>query len=155
MNFSTFVTSEEDEAVRQALLVRLRAYNESQVGPSGYLPLVVQLRDAAGQVVGGAWGYTAYGWLFTQLLVVPEGSRGQGLGARLMTDAENEARARGCHDAWVDTHGFQAAGFYAKLGYEPFGELPDYPTPFKRHFFRKRLHATLSTLPVQPGVTPT
>jgi ribosomal protein S18 acetylase RimI-like enzyme len=140
-DYSTLITAEEDEAVRQALIAPLRAHNESQAGPSGYRPLVVQLRDAAGQVVGGAWGYTAYGWMFIQLLVVPEAARGRGLGERVMREAEAEALARGCHGAWVDTHSFQAPGFYARLGYETFGELPDYPPPFKRHFFRKRLVA--------------
>jgi ribosomal protein S18 acetylase RimI-like enzyme len=93
-----------------------------------------------GSAKGGVWGYTAYGWLFIQLLVVPEGSRGSGLGKQLMALAEATAIERNCHDAWLDTHEFQAKGFYEKLGYQQFGQLPDYPPPFARFFLKKRLH---------------
>ena len=141
MSYSVAVTSEEDEATRLALLEPLRAYNQSTAGPSNYLPLVVALHDEQGSVKGGVWGYTAYGWLYVQLLFVPERDRGAGWGKRLMALAESEALVRGCHDAWLDTHGFQAKGFYEKLGYVQFGQLPDYPPPFYRHFFRKRLIA--------------
>ena len=30
------------------------------------------MRDDTNASVGGLWGYTAYGWLFTELLVVPD-----------------------------------------------------------------------------------
>lgn len=141
MAYTLTVSALEDEATSQAIILALRRYNESRAGPSHYQPLVVSLRDEAGQVVGGASGYTAYGWLFVQLLVVPEDGRGAGLGRRLMERIEAEAIARGCHDAWLDTHAFQARGFYEKLGYAEFGQLPDYPPPFARHFLRKRLAA--------------
>ena len=65
--------------------------------------------------------------------------RGQGLGSKLMLQAENEAALRGCHSAWLDTHKFQARGFYEKLGYEIFGELSDYPTGYSRYFMKKAL----------------
>lgn len=139
MDYTLSVTSVEDETLRQALVAPLRAYNEAKAGPSHYEPLVVALQDESGTVKGGAWGYTAYGWLFVQLLVVPEEARGSGLGRQLMAQAEATALQRGCHDAWLDTHEFQAKGFYEKLGYVQFGELPNYPPPFSRFFFRKRL----------------
>ncbi len=147
MNYTTLVTAEEDEAVRQALMAPLRAYNEGQVGPSSYRPLIVQLRDDAGAVAGGVWGHTALGWLFVQFLVVPQAARGSGLGSRLMQLAEQEAIARGCRGAWLDTFSFQAKGFYEKLGYRPFGELPDYPPPHARHFLYKHLPPQDATSP--------
>jgi GNAT superfamily N-acetyltransferase len=139
MNYTLTVGSEETEEIREALLAPLRAHNQSKAGPSGYQPLVVVVRDEAGQPRGGASGYTAYGWMFIQLMVIPAEARGQGLGRQVMTLAEATAVQRGCHDAWLDTHEFQARGFYEKLGYELFGQLPDYPPPFSRFFFRKRL----------------
>jgi GNAT superfamily N-acetyltransferase len=140
MNYSMSVSSEEDENIRQALVEPLRAFNQSQAGPSNYRPLVIALRDESGSVRGGVWGYTAYGWLFVQFLVVPEQARGTGIGRRLMALAESEAVARGCRDAWLDTHEFQANGFYERLGYISFGELPNYPAPFSRFFFRKQIN---------------
>lgn len=142
MPYTLTVTSEETESLKEAFLAPLRAYNRSKAGPSNYEPLVVVLHDASGRPSGGAWGYTAYGWLFIQLLVVPEQARGQGLGRQVMALAEATAVHRGCHDAWLDTHEFQAKAFYEKIGYELFGQLPDYPPPFSRFFFKKRLRAS-------------
>jgi len=70
---------------------------------------------------------------------VPDTARGKGVGTRLMQLAEQEAVARGCHSAWLDTHEFQAKGFYERLGYVPFGELPNYPHGFSRIFLQKSL----------------
>lgn len=139
MQLSYTLTDTADEEIRKAIVGPLAAYNESRAGPSQYRPLVITVRDADQSIVGGLRGATGYGWLFTQLLVVPAAMRGAGVGSRLMTQAEQEALERGCHSAWLDTHEFQARGFYEKLGYAVFGELPDYPHGFSRIFLRKRL----------------
>ncbi|APQ11885.1 GNAT family N-acetyltransferase [Pseudomonas oryzihabitans] len=132
------LTDEPREDLRDAIAAPLRQYNEDQVGPSGYRALVVTL-TRAGIPLGGLWGYTSYGWLYVQLLAVDEGVRGQGAGRELLLRAEAEAISRGCHGAWLDTHEFQARGFYERLGYELFGELADYPPGFARYFLRKAL----------------
>ena len=41
--------------------------------------------------------------------------------------------------AWLDTFEFQARGFYEGIGYECFGELPNYPKGFSRFFMKKTL----------------
>lgn len=132
------VTAQPDDALRAAIQAPLKTFNEQQAGPSGFETLAVALRNSQGEVCGGLWGHTAYGWLYTQLLSVPEASRGQGLGAQLMRSAEAEAVRRGCHAAWVDTI-FGARGFYEKLGYRVFGELTDHPQGWTRSFLHKRL----------------
>ena len=139
MGFSLRLSDVADEEVRRAMVAPLVQFNESRAGPSGSRPLVVELRDADGAIVGGLWGATAYGWLFTQLLVVPERSRGQGLGRQLVSLAEAEAMERGCHAAWLDTFEFQARAFYERIGYSCFATLPDYPRGFSRYFMRKDL----------------
>jgi GNAT superfamily N-acetyltransferase len=127
-----------DDSLRAAIATPLLAFNAALAGPSGQRALVLVLRDDSSAVVGGLWGATAYGWLYTQMLVVPEAARSQGLGSRLMHEAESLARARGCVGAWVDTQ-FGARAFYERLGYVVFGELPDYPPGFSRTFLFKRL----------------
>lgn len=127
-----------DEAVRSAIAAPLVAYNESLAGPSRHRALVLALHDDTGSVVGGLWGATSYGWLYTQMLAVPAALRGSGMGTRLMQDAEAEAVRRGCTNAWVDTQ-FGAVGFYERLGYRVFGELPSYPPGFTRSFLTKAL----------------
>lgn len=140
MTYTYTLTDQADEAVRKRIVEPLVQYNTHASGaPAGHRPLVVALRDAGGEIVGGLWGVTGYEWLFTQLLVVPEAARGAGVGTRLMRLAEQEAVARGCHHAWLDTFSFQARPFYERLGYACFAELPDYPTGFSRYFMKKAL----------------
>jgi len=139
MAYRFAVTDQADEATLGAMLAPLVAYNDARAGPSQGQSLVVRLHDEAGTVIGGLSGYTGYGWLFTQSLVVPEGLRGRGVGTKLMHLAEDEALARGCRGAWLDTFEFQARGFYERLGYFCFGELKDYPTGFSRYFMKKSL----------------
>lgn len=101
-------------------------------------PLAVFLRRN-GQVVGGAYGDTHYGWLYLSELWIDEGLRGLGWGRRLIESFEAEGVRRGCSRAWVDTYGFQAPKVYESLGYSEFGRLEDFPPGSARHFYWKRL----------------
>ena len=132
------LVAEPEEALRRAIAAPLLAFNEALAGPSGHRALALVVRDADGGVCGGLWGATAHGWLYTQMLVVPEPARGRGLGRDLMLAAEAEASRRGCTHAWVDTQ-FGALPFYERLGYTVFGSLPDYPPGFCRSFLQKAL----------------
>lgn len=127
------------ENVHDAIRRPLFQYNEAMAGPSGFLPLILSVADQGGEVAGGMWGRTAFGWLYTELLVVPETLRGQGLGREIMHRAHEEARRRGCHSAWLDTFEFQARGFYERIGYQQFAELADYPEGSARFFLKRSL----------------
>ncbi len=133
------VTAEDDAAARAALVAGLVGFHEALLGPAEGAPLGVLLHDAAGVLQGGLWGRSGHGWLFIELLFVPEAARGQGLGAKLLAAAEGEARARGCTGVWLDTMNPAALLFYLRHGYESFGELPDYPAGNRRVFLRKFL----------------
>jgi len=139
MEYTLTLTDVADEESRKAIVSPLVEYNSSQAGPSQNRPIIVLVRDSAGVVIGGLWGHTGYDWLFTQLLVVPAGLRGRGVGTEIMRLAEHEATQRGCRGAWLDTFEFQARGFYERIGYECFGELPNYPAGFSRFFMKKAL----------------
>jgi GNAT superfamily N-acetyltransferase len=116
----------------------LEAFNESRwPRHQQWRPLAVFAREG-GRIVAGLAGETYSGWLFTRYLWVSDALRGQGIGRKLMSDAEVRALERGCHSAWVDTFSFQAPDFYRKLGYHVFGEL-DYPPGHTRIFLQKRL----------------
>lgn len=90
-------------------------------------------------IVGGADGHTHWGWLRVSHLWVAESLCGGGLGRRLMHAIEDAGRGRGCRGAWLDTFSFQAPGFYAAIGYRPFGDLGDYPPGHTRHYLCKPL----------------
>jgi GNAT superfamily N-acetyltransferase len=136
---SIHLSDDAQPAVREAIVGPLVAYNTQKTGTNDSRPLVLAIHDLSGKVIGGLWGRTAFGWLFIELIFVPEALRGRGTGAELMSRAENEAIVRGCHSAWLDTFEFQARGFYERLGYTCFGELNDYPAGFSRYFMKKAL----------------
>ncbi|MDE1147957.1 MAG: GNAT family N-acetyltransferase [Azospirillaceae bacterium] len=123
---------------REAILAPLRAYNDAQAGASGFRVVALLLKDEAGATVGGLWGKISYDWLFVELLSVPEALRGHDFGTALMAEAERLARGHGCLGLWLDTFGFQARGFYEKLGFSVFGTLEDHPAGNRRHFLAKR-----------------
>src|SRR5882672_6655616 len=108
MSFTLRVADTADEAIRARILGPLITYNDQKTHIDDYRLLVVVMSDAAGTPIGGLWGWTAYEWLFTELLFVPESLRGRGVGRELLSRAESEALARGCHSAWLDTFEFQA-----------------------------------------------
>lgn len=139
MNVSFHLSDEAQAAVREALAGPLVAYNTRKTKTHDYRPLVLTVHDEKDNIIGGLWGRTAFGWLFVELLFVPEALRRRGIGKELMSRAESEAIVRGCHSAWLDTYEFQARGFYERLGYSCFGELADYPPGFARYFMKKVL----------------
>ncbi|WP_114240708.1 GNAT family N-acetyltransferase [Dyella sp. C9] len=138
MKFELQEIDQPTGADREAIATPLRAYNRSQVPDLDIRPLVIALRDEQGATIGGLWGETALDWLHVDLLAVPQSLRGQDVGTAMMQQAESIARARGCVGAWLDTFAFQARGFYEKLGYSVFGEIPDHPRGGARYFLRKR-----------------
>jgi GNAT superfamily N-acetyltransferase len=139
MGYSLHLVHEDDAALRAAIQAPLKDFNEPRFGASQFQTLAVAVRDAAGQVSGGLWGHTSYGWLYVQLLVVPEALRSQGVGRQLLALAEAEALRRGCHGAWLDTFSPQAQGFYERLGYVRFGVLAGFPPGHTRRFLQKAL----------------
>ncbi len=116
----------------------LGAYNAADVGPSDRQGLAVLLRQQDA-ITGGIAGFTAWGWLYVQWLFVPEALRGQGVAARLLAAAENEAMEHGCHGAWIDTFNPTALRAYQKQGFVVFGALDDFPKGRTRWFLQKRL----------------
>jgi len=133
------LTSDPDEHELALIGDGLDAFNDEDSGPSGKTTLVVFIRDEAGRIQGGLYGWTGWGWLFTDWLWLAEPLRGQGLAAKLLLMAEDEARRRGCHGAYIDTFNPVAERVYTQQGYEVFGTLPDFPPGRKRVFLRKRL----------------
>ncbi|WP_332687480.1 GNAT family N-acetyltransferase [Devosia sp.] len=127
---------------RQAVVDGLVAFNRSQTpdftGKYGSIGLMLK-HPETGATDGGLTGRITFGWMFVELLFVPERLRGQGIGRQLMVQAEDVARQHGCVGIWLDTFTFQAPGFYEKLGYSTFGEIANYPPGSSRFFLRKHL----------------
>jgi GNAT superfamily N-acetyltransferase len=124
-----------------AILDPLVDFNRARTGClESYRPLVILLSDpGTDEIVGGLYGTTLYSFLRVDLVFVPESMRRNGIGRKLLTDAETEAVRRGCHAVSLDTYSFQARGFYERLGYWVFGIIEDYPPGHSRIFLTKQL----------------
>ena len=96
----------------------LEEYNTAHGAKSDGTPIAVYCEDEDGRKLAGITGIAFGNWLSIHFLFVSDTLRGQGIGARLIALAENEARAKGCKYAYVTTNSFQAPGFYTKLGYK-------------------------------------
>lgn len=121
-----------------ALGAALSDFNDADVGPPDRRALAVFLRGAEG-LEAGLSGHTAWGWLYIQWLWVAKTRRGAGLAGRMLAAAEAEARARGCHGAWIDTFSPVALRTYERAGYRAFGTLSDFPPGRSRTFLQKAL----------------
>lgn len=137
-------------ANRQAIVAPLDEFSRRRGFVWQPQPIIFVLRGARTEIVGGLIGQLQWEWLRIDILAVSEQLRGQGWGRRLVEHAECLAIASGCGHAWVDTFSFQSPGFYQRLGYRVFGELPDYPTGQVRYFLAKALAGTGSQVSCTP-----
>ena len=117
----------------------INEYNRQQTGGYQSQSLCFVLHSSDQEIVGGVIGSTYWDWLYIDLLWVKDELRGGGYGHRLLAAAEQEARQRGCRNAYLDTFSFQAPDFYKQHGYQVFGELEDFPTGHQRYFLTKQL----------------
>ena len=138
-SYTLTLTDSPDPADVKRVDDGLTAFNIRYAPDDAYKPLAVFVREADNQVVGGLVGNTYWGWLYIANLWLGDNLRGEGIGTRLMTMAEDEARGRGCRHAHVDTLDFQALPFYQKLGYTVWGQLDDLPPGHVRYFLKKDL----------------
>ncbi len=78
-------------------------------------------------------------WMYVDELWVHADLRGQGIGKRLMSIAEQFAITERLQGIWLWTQSWQAEGFYAHLGYAEFGRFENFPEGYTRTGFRKQL----------------
>ena len=90
--------------------------------------LTVQVLDADGELAAGLSGWTWGVAAGIGMTWVREGSRGDGLGSRLLADFETEARSRGATHVFVTSFTFQAPGFYQRHGYREIFRWQGVPT---------------------------
>ena len=118
----------------------LLQFNSDAYGAPENKQVVFLLRDSdSHETVGGLHAIWVYGWLYVTMLFIPVELRLQGLGRKLLAEAEAFARSQNSTGMWVDTFSFQAPGFYVRAGFEKFGELPNFPDGHSRIFYRKLL----------------
>lgn len=129
------ISEQDKEAVFQSLL----EYNLARIEDKNPKDLGVFLHNEAGRKTAGFIGDTHGNWLTVKYLWVSDELRGQGVGSRILEQAEETARQRGCKYVFLDTFSFQAPEFYRRHGYREAFTLEEYPLTGKRHYFTKVL----------------
>jgi ribosomal protein S18 acetylase RimI-like enzyme len=128
--FDQTISAQREEYLTNQLIAFNQAHSTAlpieHVDP---LPLQITLLDSKGTALGGLVGRTHVipQWLEIAIIWIDKSLRQRGFGQRLMEEAEQEARRRGCYYARVTTSDFQAPGFYQKLGYALYGRLENCP----------------------------
>lgn len=137
LNFE--ITDQVDEKDKKIIYNYLLEYNLQKIEDTNPRDLGIYLQDGMGKKVAGLIGETHGNWLSIKYLWVSEELRGQNIGSAILTQAEKEAKERGCKYAFLDTFSFQAPEFYKKYGYKEVFTLEEYPITGKRHYFVKEL----------------
>lgn len=102
-------------------------------------PIEIIARNNNGEIIGGLYGRSIWGTLEIKTFVVKTDNRNDGIGRKLITEAEKEAKNRNCRFISLDTFSFQAPEFYEKLGFIKIGTETDFPKGFEKYYYRKEI----------------
>ena len=102
-------------------------------------PFGIFIKDSLGAVIGGVSGFSCYGCLYIDMLWLKEELRKQGLGKKLMMEAEKIGCERQCTFSTVDTMDWEALPFYQKLGYSIEFVREGFAKESKMYMLRKNL----------------
>lgn len=117
----------------------LRAHRAAALGfTATSQPLCLVHRDPSGHILGGLVGEVVLDWLYVEAFWLDDSLRGQGIGSRMLAQAEDTARQRGAVGVHLNTSSFQAPAFYQRHGYVALGGLEGRPQGQRRYWFAKR-----------------
>lgn len=131
------ITDEIEEKDKESIFQGVLKYNLERIEDKNPKDLGVYLEDETGKKLGGLIGDTHGNWLFINFLWVSEELRGQNIGSRILNQAEETAKERGCKYIFLDTFSFQAPDFYKKHGYKEVFKLEEHPLTGKCYYFTK------------------
>jgi GNAT superfamily N-acetyltransferase len=139
-DFQIQMTTQPIESDWRLIKENIGQLNIQTTGYDNYLPLVMFVHDASVTIIAGLTAFTWGGTLSVLYIWVYEDWRRHGFGSRLLAAAEREALTRGCKQAVLDSHSFQAPEFYLARGYTVCGRTDDNPVGFQQITFQKGLH---------------
>ena len=114
-------------------------YNASHGVTNDTIPIAVYYENEKGEKLAGLTGCAHGNWFFIDILFVDASLRGQGIGSKLLSLAEEDAKTKGCKYAFLNTNAFQAPGFYQKSGYQCVFKLTEFPLTGEKYYFVKTL----------------
>lgn len=132
----------EANQIKAGMIAHARENGEASTERNHYTFVAL----AGDTFVGCASGYTDGNgrWLYLDNLFIEKPHRGCGVGRELLSALEKKAAAGGVRRIWTWTAGYEAPGFYRRLGYMVLCELTgSFPSGHSRVGFWK-------VLPVRP-----
>jgi ribosomal protein S18 acetylase RimI-like enzyme len=102
-------------------------------------PISIFIKDANRTVLGGISFIIFYGSLYIDMLWLKGALRHQGLGKKLMMEAEKIGGQKGCTFVTLNTMDWEALPFYQKLGYEIEFVRKGYSNGSEMYLLRKEL----------------
>ena len=129
------IKKEDEEIIYNGLL----EYNLARIEDKNPKDLGIFMQDDKGNKIAGLIGNTHGNWLSIKYLWVSKELRSQSIGSRLLKQAEETAKERGCKYSFLDTFSFQAPEFYKKYGYKEVFALENYLVTGKRYYYTKTL----------------
>ncbi|MEW7281226.1 GNAT family N-acetyltransferase [Aquimarina sp. 2201CG1-2-11] len=137
------VTSDPQKEDLKAISKGIQSYNQQHIPDHVAFEedtkFAVFAKDDQGNVMGGIRACAFWNYCIIELLWISENTRGMGIGAKLIEAAEKFALEKGFSYMRTETLSFQARPFYEKLGYQVFGELPNYPKGYTTYCLYKTL----------------
>jgi len=106
--------------------------------PLQFATYAIFLRDAAGLLHGGLWGYFYWNWFDLRFVWMSDSVRGQGFGKQAVQMLFAECQRRDVVGIKSDTASFQSLSFYQAQGFEVFGTLDNRPPGYTSYFIQRR-----------------
>jgi len=138
--YTLSVNATVDKDNRKAVGAFLRNYNDAVMHGyelRGHLEVIA--KDEHGKILGGLYGYFAWGWLEIHILAVDEVNRKQGIGKTLLQKAEEVALQKEVFKIRLNTFEFQAPEFYEQSGYKVVAVEEGFPEGYRTYHFHKVL----------------
>ncbi len=131
--------SRETEAELNSFLdERIYEFSIRVTGLADGRPFAGVVKDDSGDIIAAINGHTWGECCYVAHLWVHESQRGHGIGSAVLRAAEKESIRRGCTQALLLTHSFQAPEFYEHLGYVRQATIPNYPQGHAQYVYVKR-----------------
>ncbi|WP_435921403.1 GNAT family N-acetyltransferase [Paenibacillus sp. DYY-L-2] len=128
-------TNEEANYIRNKLI----EYNAIHVPNGIYEEVNLCLKNENGDIIAGLNSAVCWNWMEVDILWVEENCRKQGLGKRLLEEAENIAKSKNCTFVKLNTFSFQAPDFYKKYGYREMAKIENAPLGSNHYYLKKDL----------------
>ena len=129
---------EANDVIGEFINREFSSYGQENEVALNYDSFCFVAEDDDGSIMGVITGRATYNELHIVDLIVASGHRRSGIGSLLVKAVEDAYRGKGYDKITLTTFGFQAPGFYRKLGYETEFVREDKDPKLSKYFLAKR-----------------